>query len=191
MTEGLRKRNPGRPSNFVRRSAASDGRLGSRDAEDRADYDEREDTDDEFIANFRDSLGQSLLPDLPPIPGYHVCWISTAHKSDTVAHRMRLGYQLIRIEECSRDMGPAASNTGDYAGIVAINEMVAAKIPLRLYNRYMQIAHHDQPRANEFDIRSSVETMRREAETRDMRILEGDGTAGLGQGAKSMPVFTE
>ena len=190
-TEGVAKRRPGRPSNFTRRSQNNDERLTSRDADDREDYDERDEGEDEFIANFRDSLSQSNLPDLPKIPGYHVCWISTAHQSDTVQHRLRIGYELLTKDECNRDMGPNTHNTGDYADIVAVKEMLAAKIPLRLYNKYMRIAHHDAPREQEFDIRSSVEAMRQEAAVREMRLTEGDGTAGLGKGANSMPVFTE
>ena len=45
----------------------------SRAMDDRAVTENRELSDDDRIQMFRDSFYQSALPDLPEIPGYHVC----------------------------------------------------------------------------------------------------------------------
>jgi hypothetical protein len=104
---------------------------------------------------------------------------------------MRLGYELIRKDEINKDFGPATHSTGDYADFVSVKEMVAAKIPMRLYNSYMQEVHHRQPLESEAGIRANVEQMKYELGERNINLMEGNGTAGLGKGAKPMPVFTE
>lgn len=176
------------------RSAALDERFSAiRNQFDRDDESEsgRNDLDDERFELFRDSLIQSVLPDLPRIPGFHTCWLSTQHASDTIQKRLRVGYELIRKDEINKDFGPSTHTTGDYADFVTVKEMVAAKIPLRLYNRYMAEVHHRQPLEAEAGIRATVDQFRGELAERNVDVMMGDGTAGLGKGAKSMPVFTE
>jgi len=50
--------------------------------------------------------------------------------------------------------------TGEYAGCIGINEMVAVKLPLELYERYMYEAHHRQPLEEE----EKLEAARQNAE---------------------------
>lgn len=162
-----------------------------REAQDRDVTEEREITEDERLEFFRDSLQQSVLPDLPPIPGFHVCWLSTTHQRDTIAFRRRLGYQLIRAEELPSWEG-ASMKAGDFEGVIAVNEMVAAKIPLHLYNRYMQEVHHRMPLAEEEKLKSAVDMLKGNAQRSGSGIVEeGDGTANVVQRARPMPEFTQ
>jgi hypothetical protein len=156
------------------------------DARDDEHHDEREDgeqfedlSDDERFDLFANSLDQSVLPDLPPMPGYHVCWLTTTHQSDTVAKRLRLGYELIRAHELGPQWDSTSLKTGDYAGCVGLNEMLAAKIPLKLWNRYMQKVHHDAPLSEEEKLRSAIDQMSDQAEVYGSKIVEGDAMAGI------------
>lgn len=192
-TDETPKRNlPRRGSVSSRVSSAPDERLGfDRNTFDRVDDDDRRALEDEQFEAFRDSTTQSVLPNLPTMPGYHVCWLTTTNQRDSVAQRLRMGYELIRADDFpARDWSQATAKTGDYAGIIAVNEMVAARIPLSLYNRYMRHVHHDQPLDEEEKLRSQVDAMQDDMQSRGASIMEGDGTAGLVQRAKPM-VFTE
>src|SRR4051812_2629946 len=79
-------------------SHIDDGREDERDRQ-AGDGHADEMSDEEFLAFVRDSVNQSVLPDLPRIPGYHTFWATTTNSRDTVAHRMRLGYQFIKLDE--------------------------------------------------------------------------------------------
>lgn len=168
------------------------------DAEDDHAQDEREDegingeyeelSDDERFDLFLGALDQSVLPDLPKMPGYHVCWLTTTHQSDTIPRRLRLGYTLVRAEELGPEWQSTSLKTGEYAGCVAINEMIAAKIPLRQYDRYMAELHHVRPLSEEEKLRAAIDQAREDAESRGAALHEGTAMADLVRRAK-MPSF--
>lgn len=101
-------------------------------------------TDSERRDAYRRSFFQDRLPDLPAIDGYHVCWLSKNNPSDPIYSRFRMGYELIKLEELP-GWEHAAQVAGDYPGCISVNEMLAAKIRLELFNDYMTISHHEQP----------------------------------------------
>lgn len=145
-------------------------------------------SDDERFDLFLGALDQSVLPDLPKMPGYHVCWLTTSHQSDTIPRRLRLGYTLISAAELGPEWSSTSLKTGDYAGCVAINEMIAAKIPLRQYERYMAELHHVRPLSEEEKLRAAIDQAREDAESRGAALHEGDAMAGIVRRAK-MPSF--
>ena len=119
------------------------GDRGNEDDDDRSDSVLA--SDDEFEKFLNDEFSQTALPTAPKIPGYHVCWLTTASQYDSVFKRQRLGYALVRQSEMK---GFDASNgqvlTG-YEGFVTCNEMVLAKIPEGRYQKIMKFFHHDKP----------------------------------------------
>jgi len=145
-------------------------------------------SDEDRFALFVDNMTDSVLPDLPPIPGYHVCWLTTTNPRDPVARRLRAGYELLRVEDFPEYSG-LSLKTGDYQGVIGINEMVAAKIPEAAYQRGMQVLHHDRPLDQEAKLRSVIDSMKEQAARAKSGIVEeGDGTADLGKGT-SAPRF--
>ena len=150
----------------------------SRAAEDRNVTENRELTDDERLEMFRMNLYNEALPDIPNIPGYHVCWLTTTNKSDTIQQRLRLGYELINGDDVP-GMDLVTQKTGEYAGCIAVNEMIAAKLPNSLYQRYMQEAHYDAPLREEGKLAETAELMREQAERSGGRVLEGDGMSEM------------
>jgi hypothetical protein len=160
----------------------------SRAAEDRTITENREMTDDERLEMFRMNLYNDHLPNIPDIPGYHVCWLTTTNKSDTIQQRSRLGYELIRAEDVP-GLELVTQKTGEYAGCVAVNEMLAAKLPLSLYYRYMQEAHHDAPLREEEKLEETAMLMKEQAERAGGRLLESDGMREVGDYAPTRGIF--
>ena len=172
------KRGPGRAPRQPR-DVVSDERIAAeRESNDREFSEDRELTEDERLELFRDSMSQSVLPDLPAMPGFHVFWATTTNARDSVQWRIRIGYRPIRAEECPGWEG-VTIKSGEYAGIIAVNEMLAMRIPLSLYNRYMREVHHTAPLAEQEKIRAQIRRVSDDAASRGSRVIEGDGMAEL------------
>ena len=116
----------------------------ARQLKERAATANRELTDSERRDNYRRSFFQDRLPNLPAIDGYHVCWLSKSNPSDPLYSRFKMGYELIKLEELP-GWETVTQVFGDYPGCITVNEMLAAKIRLELYDDYMKISHHEQP----------------------------------------------
>lgn len=170
------------------RAGHHDERLASeRGANERDLTADRELTEADRLEMFRASRFQSVLPDLPTFPGYHVMWLTTTNARDSIQNRIRMGYELIRIEECPGWDG-VGLRVGRYDNVVGVNEMVAARITLRLYNLYMREAHHTGPLDEEMKLRDTTHALAEQAERLGMNVEVGDGTAQLGKKARPMPV---
>lgn len=146
----------------------------SRDMEDRQVTENREVTDDDRLEMFRAQLFNDALPDLPNIPGYHMCWLTTTNPRDPIHRRIQLGYEPIKASEVP-GMEFASIKTGEWAGMIGVNEMIAFKLPETLYQRFMQEAHHDAPLREENKLAETAEIMRQQAEGSGSTLFEGDG----------------
>tara|TARA_R110000822_G_scaffold3973_10_gene17085 strand:- start:994 stop:1521 length:528 start_codon:yes stop_codon:yes gene_type:complete len=145
-------------------------------------------TEDERLEMFRMQLYNDRLPNLPEIPGYHVCWLTTANTGDTIQSRSRMGYELIRAEDVP-GMDLIVQKTGDYVGCVMVNEMIAAKLPTSLYLRYMQEAHHDAPLREEEKLEDTAQLMRDQAERSGGRLIESEAMREIGDYAPARGIF--
>ena len=109
------------------RKSAGEGRE-SRAMRDRAVTENREISDEERVEMFRQQFFQSSLPDLPKIPGWHTCWLTTTNPRDSIQMRIRLGYQPVKPEDVP-GWEYATLKTGDWVGFIGVNEMLAFKLP--------------------------------------------------------------
>ena len=130
--------------------------------------------DDVRVQMFRDTLARTSLPMLPPIPGYHVCWLTTSNPRDNIAQRTAIGYEPI-TEADMPNMKHLRVKDGEMAGYISINEMVAFKIRVELYQRYMMINHHDAPLEEEEKLESQIEQLQAMAAQVKGRIVAADG----------------
>lgn len=185
-TEGAsQKRGPGRPPKFS--NVVHDERAQfERERQERDVTEDRELTEDDRLDMFLDSHHQSILPDLPVMPGYHVCWLTTSNPRDSIQWRVRIGYTLISIAELPGWEGVAVKS-GDYQGIVGVNEMVAARIPISLYNKLMRAVHHILPLQEEEKLRANTDRLREQARASGAVLDEGEGMRDIVQRAKPMP----
>ena len=179
-------RGPGRPPS--RKRSHLDMRVeAERERDERDQTEDRELTDDERVELFRDGMQQSILPDLPDFPGYHSFWATISNPRDTIQKRRRLGYELIRVEEFPGWEGTGITTSG-VSGVVNVNEMVAMRIPMRLYQRYMQEAHHHQPLEEEGKIMSILNNAKAQAGY-DPGLEKSEAMAALVQRTERTPIF--
>lgn len=164
-------------------------RRDTRAAEDRKVTENREVSEDDRLEMFRNQLFNDALPDLPDIPGYHVCWLTTTNPRDPIHRRMQLGYEPVKPEEVP-GMEYASMKTGDWAGFIGVNEMLAFKLPMSLYEKFMQEAHHNAPLREETKLDEAAQVMREQAERAGARLIEGDGMEDLRSNASLKGVFT-
>jgi len=168
---------------------SDDDIRGRRAMKDRAVTENRELSDEDRVDMFRNQFFQSALPDLPKIPGYHVCWLTTTNSRDSIHHRMRLGYEPVKPEDIP-GWEYTTLKTGDYAGFIGVNEMLAFKLSNALYERYMRMAHHDMPLEEEEKLTDTAEFLQQQARQAGSHITLGDGLSTLAEKKKS-PTFVD
>lgn len=161
------------------KKSAGDNRA-SRAGEDRPATENRAISDDERVEMFRQQFFQSSLPDLPKIPGWHACWLTTTNPRDSIHMRMRLGYEPIKPEDIP-GWEHATLKTGDWVGFIGVNEMLAFKLPMNLYEMYMKEAHHDAPLREEEKLTETAEFMEQQARSNKSRLDIGEGNQEMGQ----------
>ena len=160
------------------KKSAGEGR-GSRAMEDRAITQNREVTDDERVEMFRQQFFQSSLPDLPKLPGWHMCWLTTTNPRDSIQMRIRLGYEPVKPEDVP-GWEYATLKTGDWTGFIGVNEMLAFKLPMSLYEKYMREAHHDAPLREEEKLTDTAEFLEQQARASKSRLTVGEGISEMG-----------
>ena len=161
----------------------------SRASQNREVTENREISDDDRVEMFRQQFFQSALPDLPKIDGYHTCWLTTTNPRDTIQARVRLGYEPVKPEDVP-GWEYATIKTGEYAGFIGVNEMLAFKLPMRLYQMFMEEAHFNAPAREDEKLVAMTEGLREQAERAGGKLIEGDGMQDL-RYVPERPVFTD
>lgn len=159
------------------------------DMDSRSVTENRQISDAERVEAFRMAHFQFALPDLPKIPGYHVCWCTTTNPRDTIQMRTRLGYELVRGHDIPGWNGTAIKG-GQFDGCIGVNEMIAMKLPLRLYELFMTEAHHNQPNFEQDKLNIAMQEAAAQAAAAKAAIEEEGGTAALKQKVRA-PRFTD
>jgi hypothetical protein len=67
--------------------------------------------------------------------------------------------------------------------------MIAAKLPISLYYRYMQEAHHDAPMREENKLAETAELLREQAERSGGRLIEDGDDGGMYGNAPARGIF--
>lgn len=159
---------------------SSGGNRVNRAMLDRPVTSNREVSEDERVEMFRQQFFQSSLPDLPEIPGWHMCWLTTTNPRDAIQQRIRLGYEPVKPEEVP-GWEYATLKGGDWNGFIGVNEMLAFKLPMSLYEKYMMEAHHDAPAREEEKLSDTASFMEQQAKASGGRMDMGDGTKEIGE----------
>lgn len=175
------------PSRQRGRAVPDPARL-SKGADDRPLSEDRELTDEVRLDLFRSQFSQAALPDLPPIPGFHLCWLTTTNPRDTIAMRARLGYTPVKPEDVP-GWDHATLKTGEYAGLIGVNELLAFKLPLNLYEQYMQEAHHYAPMREQEKLTANVDSIQEGARSKGADVVEFDGMRELRESGPAAPSF--
>jgi hypothetical protein len=170
--------------------------LNAGGRENRAQQDEsRQAPEEKFVSAqerkkmWSDEWTQRALPDVPKIPGWHLCWLSTTNSYDSIDRRIRLGYVPVKAEEV-----PGFENNrvkaGEHIGFVACNEMLLYKIPMDVYQEVMKHFHHDEPQeqASKIKVQADQVLGGRDSSGRKLAILEGEGISSLDEPLPT-PIF--
>ncbi len=178
---------------------SSDARLSkqtvntrkSRAAQNREVTEDRTTTDASRLEIFRASFEQAALPDIPPIPGFHVIWLCSNNPRDSLQMRHRMGYTPV-LNEDVKGFEFVADKGGATDGLIRINEMVAYKLPLDLYNLYMRENHHYKPMHEETKLTDAVDAAKAALKRKGSNVDEGDGVEALRQlDSVEVPDFTD
>jgi hypothetical protein len=100
-----------------------------------------------------------------------------------------MGYELIEPEEVP-GFESLSLKTGEYGNVIGVNEMLAAKLPLHLYEMYMREAHHDGPQAEEQKLVDALEQAKDDMAalaTRGKKSVKIDREEGTEELARSRP----
>lgn len=153
----------------------------TREASERTVTEDRNFSEADRLEMFRNNLFNDALPDLPPIPGYHVCWLTTTNSRDPIHRRIMLGYEPLKAADIP-GFEYSSVKTGEWAGCVGVNEMIAFKLPLGLYESFMQEAHHNKPAQEEQRLQDVADMLREQAAASKSMVITEDGTRDLGRG---------
>ena len=93
---------------------------------------------------------------------------------------MRLGYEPIKPEDIP-GWEYATLKTGDWAGFIGVNEMLAFKLPNSLYLKFMKEAHHDAPLREEEKLTDTAEFLERQASASKSKLVMGEGNREIGE----------
>jgi hypothetical protein len=77
-------------------------------------------------------------------PSLHYFWATTTNPQDTPYRRMRMGYQLVKSEE-RPEYGHLRLKSGEFEGVISMNEMILMSIPMERYQKMMKYMHHIRP----------------------------------------------
>ena len=92
----------------------------------------------------RNEFQQTVLPTIPEIPNFHLCWLATNSQYDPIHRRFTLGYMPVRADEMpGYDMYKVKE--GDQSGHIMCHEMLLCKMPMDIYQDIMLEHHHFQP----------------------------------------------
>jgi len=181
--------------NDSRIKKAEDPARESRELQDRAVTENREMSDAERLRLFRENFAQAVLPDIPEIPGFHVCWLTTNNPRDSIQNRIRQGYVPIRPTDLPGwEIAEFTTKTASYGDIIGINEMLAFKIPEHLYQMYMKEVHHDAPHREERKLVDTADRIREQARRQKSDVEEDTGIVTIraenDEKATQIPTFS-
>lgn len=154
--------------------------------EERADADTALTSSQERRKMFREFV-QEALPTPPAKDGWHFIWLSTTNQYDPIYKRMRMGYEPVKAAEMP-EFEHLRIKSGEYEGMVSVNEMLLFKIPEDIYQEIMQEYHYHMPLEEEQRIKANAVVDQRDSNNKQLGVVEGDGFADLGSRTK-IPVF--
>lgn len=178
----------------AKQSAAAPAPAAAR--ADRADADfDRQNTDgtaltmEERKAFLRSEWTSDILPNVEDEPGWHYCWLSTTSSSDPIYRRLQLGYELVPYEQMKKLGIQNVAQSGEFAGCVAVNEMILARIPAELFQEIMTINHYEKPLEEEELLKANAVRDDTDSGGQSLGRAFGEGINNLARRSTRRPVF--
>jgi hypothetical protein len=102
---------------------------------------------------------------------------------------MQLGYEPIKPSDIP-GWEYVTLKTGEYAGFIGVNELLAFKLPMRLYEAYMNESHFEAPLREDEKLAAMTDGMKDAIERSGGKVIEGDGMQDF-RSVPQRPVFTD
>lgn len=132
----------------------------------------------------------TLLPNPPKIPGYHLFWATTTNTKDSIENRQRLGYAFVTRAELP-DFMLSTQKAGEATeDRIMVNEMVLMKINEQDWEDDMLYKHHDLPNESLDNLKNQVNVMK-DGRGRDVGFTGGDFQNGLSDGFASLSKYKQ
>ncbi len=128
----------------------------------------------EFQKLLESGFQQTALPQPPALPGWHLCYLTSQSKYDTLQNRSRLGYQPVRRSEMPGFDPSNGTELVGHEGFITCNEMILCKIPEPRYQQLMAYLHHQKPLEEETGIIASAKNVT-DKQGKQVVSTEGDG----------------
>ena len=136
-------------------------------------------------ARLRAEWSNDVLPRIGDRNGFHYVWLSTTNSTDPVYRRLQMGYELVKPDDVP-ELGKQYHLTqGEYAGCVACNEMLLARIPDELYQELMLINHHERPLEEEQVLQANATSGEEDSKGNELLTVIGSGIDNLGVSTKA------
>jgi hypothetical protein len=149
-------------------------------------------TDPERRREIQRKWSEGTLPNLPKKQGWHSCWVSTTHPSDTPLRRKRFGYRFINYEDLTQYGWAAdidAIKDGHFAGAVMWRELIAMECTNQEYEAYMREFHLDQPSEAVEGIFQNLDETNEQARRKGGRITLEEDMADLRKRMQRPPAY--
>lgn len=132
---------------------------------------------EERMRMIRSEWDQNVLPQVPQVPGWHHCWLSTTNATDPIYKRIQRGYEPVRAADIP-GFAQYRVDQGEFEGCVACNEMLLFKIPQELYQEIMAYFHYEKPMDEEEILKANAQRNEQDSNGRSLGEVEGfDGLA--------------
>ena len=136
-----------------------------------------------------DEFAFDVLPNLPQVPGYHVCWLSTKNDYDSIHTRMRMGYVPLEVKDVP-GYEQLELKSGEYSGFIGHREMLAFKLPNERFQHYMAHMHHHKPLQEEENIHAMVKNLQHMTPGIKVNIEQDiEAASGWTPNKKPVPTF--
>ncbi len=105
-------------------------------------------------------------------------WLTSTNSKDSLQMRHRQGYAPVVAEDV-KGFEFVADKGGQTDGLIRVNEMVAYKLPMHLYNLYMRENHHYAPAREETKLTDTAQQVKQQLQAKGSNVDTGDGVEAL------------
>ena len=141
---------------------------------------------------FIDEFNFEALPDPNKSgdPSFHYFWATTTNPQDTPYRRMRMGYQLVKSED-RPEYQHLRLKSGEFEGVISMNEMLLMKVPMDRYQKMMKFMHHTRPNEEAARLKAQAKLghVDKFGRSLDYELPEDEGYKDLDRGPRDPGVF--
>jgi len=134
----------------------------------------------------RHEFQHTVLPSVPEIPGFHMCWLASNNQYDPLHRRFQMGYTPVDVSELP-GFEMYKVKDGENTGKIMCNEMLLCKMPMDIYQEIMLENHHYQPLDEAEKIKLQQEQLVDQSRVKGKKLASIEGT--IDENSVPLPEF--